>query len=97
VNCASAQTVWCSITVGAERRSPDGAVLEDDVYQSGAHASIDLLTPGSTSTIIHQVLKASGSEESSGRNVCSMSCFDVATGLMGGARGTTMANVKAAI
>jgi hypothetical protein len=29
--------------------------------------------------------------------VCSVSRFDVATGLMGEARGTTMANVKAAI
>ena len=65
--------------------------------EAGAHASIDLLTPGSASTIIHQVLKAPGSDESSGRNVYSMSCFDVATGLMGEARGTTMANVKAAI
>ena len=69
--------------------------------EAGAHASIDLLTPGSTSTIIHQTLKAPGSDESGGRNVysmsCFMSCFDVATGLMGEARGTTMANVKAAI
>jgi hypothetical protein len=62
-----------------------------------AHASIDLLTTGSTRTIIHEILKAPGSDKSSGRNVYSMSCFDVATGLMGEARGTTMANVKAAI
>ena len=43
------------------------------------------------------MLKAPGSDETSGRNVYSMSCFDVATGLMGEARGTTMANAKAAI
>ena len=58
---------------------------------------LNLLTPGSTSTIIHQILKAPGSDESRGRNVYSRSGFDVATGLMGGARGTTMANVKSAI
>lgn len=65
--------------------------------EAGAHAPIDLLTLGSTSTIIHQILKAPGSDETSGRNVYSMSCFDVATGLMGEARGTTMANAKSAI
>jgi hypothetical protein len=52
--------------------------------EAGAHASIVLLTPGSTSTIIHQLLKALGSDESSGRNVYSMSCFDVATGFLMG-------------
>lgn len=62
----------------------------------GAHSVTDLLTAGTTSTII-KALKAPGSDEASGRNVYSMSCFDVATGLMGEARGTTMANAKAAI
>jgi hypothetical protein len=47
-----------------------------------AHASIDLLTLGSASTII-KILKAPGSDETGGRNVYSRSCFDVATGFNG--------------
>jgi hypothetical protein len=76
---------------------PGGARLMARAKGGRAHASIDLLTPGSTSTIILKTLKVPGSDESSGRNVYSLSSFDVATSLMGEARGTTMANVKAAI
>jgi hypothetical protein len=85
---------------GAELPSvPSGARLMARCWRTGAgaHAPIDLLTRGSTSTIIQRTLKAPGFDESSGRCVCSVSRFDVATGLMGEARGTTMANVKAAI
>jgi hypothetical protein len=56
--------------------------------------SIDLLTRGATRIIL---IFRRPDPMTSGRNVCSVPRFDVATGQMGEARRTAMAHVKSAI
>jgi hypothetical protein len=51
----------------------------------------------SLDTYHFKILNAPSSDEISGRNVHSVSCFNVAAVSMGEARGTTMAAVKSAI
>ena len=68
-------------------RSCCTSVLHRDVF-------IDLLTRGATRIIL---IIRRPDPMISGRNVCSVPRFDVATGQMGEARRTAMAHVKSAI